>query len=59
MLRRIVGAKYTKEPNNFLLQFKYLDSDFNNINLTNRTDDRSKTCTYLFQVSTDVHLRHF
>ena len=32
MLRRIVGAKYTKEPNNFFLQFKYLDSDFNNIN---------------------------
>ena len=34
MLWRIVGAKakYTKEPNNFFLQFKYLDSDFNNIN---------------------------
>ena len=29
------------------------------LNQTNRRDDRLKTCTYLLQASTDVHLHHF
>ena len=29
------------------------------LNQTNRRDHRLKTCTYLLQASTDVHLHHF
>ena len=29
------------------------------LNQTNRKEDRLKTCTYLLQASTDVHLHHF
>ena len=29
------------------------------LNQTNRRDDKLKTCTYLLQASSDVHLHHF